>query len=129
MSLSSRAALLSRAEDKLSRIPTQQPRAEAEFLLAAALGAYGGLCAYAVNRPEIWEDTVVLGQDLGGLTVEDAAARLGCLHDAEAMLLEDGALAPLYTTVTAWTLREDYAGVRRDSRGWFDFTAAVPRGE
>ena len=60
---------------------------------------------------------------------EDAAARLGCLHDAEAMLLEDGALAPLYTTVTAWTLREDYAGVRRDSRGWFDFTAAVPRGE
>ena len=38
MNLSSRAALLSRAEDKLSRIPTQQPRAEAEFLLAAALG-------------------------------------------------------------------------------------------
>ena len=46
------------------------------LLLAAALGAYGGLCAYAVNRPEIWEDTVVLGQDLGGLIVEDAAARL-----------------------------------------------------
>ena len=38
MSLSSRASLLSLAEDKLSRIPTQQPRAEAEFLLAAALG-------------------------------------------------------------------------------------------
>lgn len=38
MSLSSRSALLARAETVLSRVPTQQPRAEAEFLLAAAVG-------------------------------------------------------------------------------------------
>ena len=37
---------------------------------------------------------------------EDETARLGCLHDAEALLLEEGAVAPLYTTVTAWTLRD-----------------------
>ena len=53
---------------------------------------------------------------------EDEAARLGCLHDAEAMLLEDAALAPLYTTVTAWTLRDSLTGVLRDGRGWFDFS-------
>ena len=45
-------------------------------LLAVLAGAYLGLCAYAVSRPEIWSDTVVLGQDLGGLTAEEAAARL-----------------------------------------------------
>ena len=42
-------------------------------LLAVLAGAYLGLCAYAVSRPEIWSDTVVLGQDLGGLTAEEAA--------------------------------------------------------
>ena len=36
----------------------------------------------------------------------DETARLGCLHDAEALLLEDAAVAPLYTTVT----RMDSAG-------------------
>ena len=46
------------------------------IFLAALLAAYGALCAYAVSRPEIWKGTVVLGQDLGGLTVEEAAARL-----------------------------------------------------
>lgn len=38
MNLLSRAALLDRAEHVLKQVPTQQPRAEAEFLLAAALG-------------------------------------------------------------------------------------------
>ena len=46
------------------------------ILVAVLLAAYLGLCAYAVNRPEIWKGTVVLGQDLSGLTVEEAAERL-----------------------------------------------------
>ena len=45
-------------------------------LLALAAGAYAALCAYAVNRAEIWDHTVVLGQDVGGLTVEEAAQKL-----------------------------------------------------
>ncbi|MBQ7777393.1 MAG: peptide ABC transporter substrate-binding protein [Oscillibacter sp.] len=49
----------------------------------------------------------------------DGTARLGCLHDAELLLLEDNALCPLYTRVTAWTLRETLAGLGRDERGWF----------
>ena len=57
----------------------------------------------------------------------DETARLGCLHDAEALLLEDAAVAPLYTTVTAWTLREDLTGLCRDSRGWFSFTSVIYR--
>ena len=60
---------------------------------------------------------------------EDETARLGCLHDAEALLLEEGAVAPLYTTVTAWTLRDSLTGVLRDGRGWFSFAAVVPRSE
>lgn len=31
---------------------------------------------------------------------EEGEARMGCLHDAEALLLEEGAAAPLYTSVT-----------------------------
>lgn len=49
----------------------------------------------------------------------DGTARLGCLHDAEVLLMEDYALFPLYTRVTAWTLRDGLAGLGRDERGWF----------
>lgn len=53
----------------------------------------------------------------------DGSARMGCLHDAEDLLLNiDCALAPLHTCGTAWTMRENYAGVIRDTRGWFDFS-------
>ena len=58
---------------------------------------------------------------------EDETARLGCLHDAEALLLEEGAVAPLYTTVTAWTLRDSLTGLVRDGRGWFSFAGVVAR--
>ena len=58
---------------------------------------------------------------------EDETARLGCLHDAEALLLEEGAVAPLYTTVTAWTLRDSLTGLVRDARGWFSFAGVVVR--
>lgn len=56
---------------------------------------------------------------------EDETARLGCLHDAEALLLEEAPVAPLYTTVTAWELRDGLTGLCRDGRGWFSFAAVV----
>ena len=43
---------------------------------AVAAGAYTGLCAYVANSDVIWPGITVLGQDLGGMTVQDAAARL-----------------------------------------------------
>jgi len=46
-------------------------------------------------------------------------ARTGCLQDAEVLLMADNAIAPLYNTVTDWTVREHLAGICRDARGWF----------
>lgn len=48
---------------------------------------------------------------------EEGEARMGCLHDAEALLLEEGAVAPLYTSVTGWTLRDGFSGVLRTPGG------------
>ncbi len=57
-------------------------------------------------------------------SAEDGTARMGCLQDAEDLLLAiDCALAPLYTQGTAWELRSPYVGALRDPRGWFCFTA------
>lgn len=55
----------------------------------------------------------------------DGAARFGCLHDAEDLLLADYALAPLYTEGTAWLLGSTLAGAFRDVRGWFGFANVV----
>ena len=52
----------------------------------------------------------------------DGTARMGCLHDAEALLLEDQVVNPLYTVGTAWELRDGLIGACRDARGWFDFS-------
>nr|WP_325181805.1 peptide ABC transporter substrate-binding protein [uncultured Oscillibacter sp.] len=57
----------------------------------------------------------------------DGTARMGCLHDAEALLLMDFACAPLYTRGTAWEQRETLAGAFRDPRGWFSFANVVNR--
>jgi oligopeptide transport system substrate-binding protein len=54
-------------------------------------------------------------------TAEDGVARMGCLHDAEILLLEDYVIAPLYSLGTDWLLREPYVGAYRDARGWFLF--------
>lgn len=59
---------------------------------------------------------------------QDNSARMGCLHDAEDLLLEiDCAMAPLYTRGTAWQLRDTLLGGLRDPRGWFDFLGVYPR--
>lgn len=57
----------------------------------------------------------------------DGTARMGCLHDSEALLLMNFACAPLYTRGTAWELRETYTGAFRDPRGWFSFAGVVSR--
>lgn len=57
----------------------------------------------------------------------DGTARMGCLHDAEALLLMNYACAPLYTRGTDWELRETLTGAFRDPRGWFSFTGVVNR--
>lgn len=55
----------------------------------------------------------------------DGTARLGCLHDAEELLMEDMPLSPLYSTETAWEVRDTVGSTFRDERGWFGFATAV----
>jgi oligopeptide transport system substrate-binding protein len=55
---------------------------------------------------------------------EDGTARMGCLHDAETLLLADNAVAPLFTSETDWEMRGDLTGIYRDPRGWFSFVDA-----
>ena len=58
---------------------------------------------------------------------DDGTARMGCLHDAEVLLLDDAALAPLYTRHTGWTLRDTLTGACRDARGWFCLSGVTLR--
>ena len=60
-------------------------------------------------------------------TAKEGTARLGCLHDAEVLLLDDAPLTPLYTRGTAWEMREEFIGAIRDARGFFSFTNVVTR--
>ncbi|MBR3640665.1 MAG: peptide ABC transporter substrate-binding protein [Oscillibacter sp.] len=58
----------------------------------------------------------------------DGSARMGCLHDAEELLVKiDSAICPVCTEGTAWELRAEYVGARRDARGWFDLTEVKAR--
>lgn len=43
-------------------------------------------------------------------SASDGTARMGCLHDAEELLLTDSALSPLYYRRTDWQLRENLTG-------------------
>ena len=61
-------------------------------------------------------------------TTGDLTARAAFLHDAEAMLLDDSAVSPLYFAGTACLLREGLTGVSRDCFGHSYFTA-VSRAE
>lgn len=60
-------------------------------------------------------------------TAPDGTARLGCLHDAEELLMDDAPLTPLYTTYTAWDIRDTLTGAFRDERGWFGFMNTIRR--
>ncbi len=46
------------------------------LLLGVLAAGYAGLCAYAANSGVIWNNTAVLGQNLSGLTVSQAARKL-----------------------------------------------------
>ena len=61
------------------------------------------------------------------VTAPDGTARLGCLHDAEELLIDDAPLTPLYTTYTAWDIRDTLTGAFRDERGWFGFMNTIQR--
>ena len=58
-------------------------------------------------------------------SASDEKARQGCLHDAEALLLDDCPVAPLLFTASAWEARDGLAGILRDGRGFFSFASAV----
>lgn len=57
----------------------------------------------------------------------NGTARMGCLHDAESLLISDCVVAPLYNKGTSWELRETLTGACRDARGWFSFSNVVTR--
>lgn len=57
----------------------------------------------------------------------DGTARMGCLHDAEELLLGDYVLSPLYTKGTDWELRDSLTGAVRDARGWFCFSKVMKK--
>ena len=69
------------------------------------------------------ERNILLAQ-IGGRAA-DGTARMGCLHDAEALLLEDHVLTPLYNKGTDWEIRDGLTGICRDARGWFSFSGIV----
>lgn len=56
---------------KRSKLPVVIP-----CVLGALVAGYVGLCAYAAGSGAIWKGTEVLGQDLSGLTVTQAAQKL-----------------------------------------------------
>lgn len=60
-------------------------------------------------------------------SASDGIARMGCLHDAEELLLTDGTVVPLFTRETIWELRDSLTGACRDARGWFVFSGVVER--
>lgn len=60
------------AQKKKSRLPLVLSC----LLLGLLAAGYAGLCAYAANSGLIWKNTRILGQDLSGLTVSQAAQKL-----------------------------------------------------
>ena len=58
-------------------------------------------------------------------SASDEKARQGCLHDAEALLLDDCPVAPLLFTASAWEARDGLVGILLDGRGFFSFTSAA----
>ncbi len=89
------------------------------FLMTWTSGGRNNLIAYESSAYDTLMSIIA--------SAADGTARMGCLHDAEALLLMNHAIAPLYTKGTAWELRETLSGAFRDPRGWFSFANVVPR--
>ncbi len=106
-----------------------------EYALAAA--DVGTDCDDAMGFLDLWEtggERNLLGYSNSAFdtllsvirSASDESVRQACLHDAEQLLLEDGALVPLYVDETCWMLRESCSGLQRDSLGHFYFQAVLP---
>ena len=89
------------------------------FLMTWTRGGRNNLIAYESSAYDTLMSIIA--------SAADGTARMGCLHDAEALLLMNHAIAPLYTKGTAWELRETFTGAFRDPRGWFSFANVVTR--
>ena len=89
------------------------------FLMSWTSGARDNVAGYESSAYDTLL-TIVAGSG-------DADARMGCLHDAEALLMMDHVLTPLYTKGTVWTLRDSLTGAFRDPRGWFSFAGVTLR--
>ena len=63
---------------------------------AIAVGVYGGLCAVAVHGGSLWKGTQILGQDVGGMTREEAIAAVESSLDGQeiGLYLYDGSAEP-----------------------------------
>lgn len=118
----------------VTRTELEEALSSGDYTLAAA--PVGTCCYDAMGFLEHWETDApdnVLGYSNSAFDTllavirgaSDEAARLACLHDAEQLLLEDGALAPLYVTGSDWLLREDYSGAYRDGLGRFCFQSVA----
>ena len=89
------------------------------FLMSWTSGNRNNLLAYESSAYDTLMSIIAVASD--------GTARMGCLHDAEALLLMNSACAPLYTKGTAWELRETLTGAFRDPRGWLSFAGVVNR--
>ena len=104
----------------LAGVNLEAPGNDAEcFLMDWISESYDNVAGYANSAYDTLMSIIA--------RASDAQARMGCLHDAEALLLEDQVLNPLYTQGTAWDLREDLTGACRDARGWFSFTGVTEK--
>lgn len=90
------------------------------FLMDWISGSYDNVAGYENSAYDTLMSVIA--------RASDGTARMGCLHDAEALLLEDYVLTPLYTTGTAWEMRDRLTGACRDARGWFSFSGVMARG-
>ncbi len=89
------------------------------FLSDWTTGTYNNVAGYESSAYDTLMSIIAISAD--------GTARMGCLHDAEELLLMDSILAPLYTKGTAWELRETLTGAFRDPRGWFSFAGVYAR--
>ncbi len=94
------------------------PHDDAADYLAQFAGTDANNALHYVNKP--FDLLIGVAE-----TSRDPAARTAVLHDAEALLLEDTALSPLYFGSTAYLLRDTLSGVRCDLRGVPRFDAAT----
>lgn len=103
-------------EYQLAGVELGAPGNDAEcFLMQWTSGSHNNLLHYHNSAYDTLMNIIA--------TASSPMARMGCLHDAEALLLGDNMMAPLYERETLWQLRESFTGVCRDPRGWFSFAA------